>query len=269
MSYVSSNNIRALLSVGDEQSTATGTYNVLYATDFSASNTTQLQRVRRIGPEVDYYIQTGPKSASINVTAIPATGASENQLMTFLQLTGDFVSGSFIQVPSYRFEKCFLKSLSFNLEPWKPLDVNLQFDSYGLSTGPGITSLDIQDTSKMIISPLRNMTVTISAPSFTQTISEFESLSFSVEVDREPNTELGDAYPKKVSVARIAKSLQINGASNLDWLSDYEPNTVVTTTVTMADGNSFSVDGVLSSQSVSISANGAAKGGLQVVEEMV
>jgi hypothetical protein len=37
----------------------------------------------------------------------------------------------------------------------------------------------------------------------------------------------------------------------------------------MADGNSFSVDGVLSAQSVSISANGTAKGGLQVVEEMV
>jgi len=269
MSYVSYSNIRAVLSTGDSQTTETGSYIPLYATNVSASNSTQLQRVRRIGAEMDYYIQTGPKSASVNVSAIPVTGAGLNQLVNFLALTGDFVSGSFIQVPAYRFEKCFLKSLSFSLEPWQVLQAEMQFDSYGLATGSGINVVTPQTSAANIVSPLRNMTVSISGSSFSRPINEYESLSFDIEVEREPNVELGDAYPKKVSVARISKSLQINGASNLEWVSDYEPNDPVTVTVTMADGNSFSVVGVLSSQSVNIDSNGVAKGGLQVVEEMV
>jgi len=37
----------------------------------------------------------------------------------------------------------------------------------------------------------------------------------------------------------------------------------------LADGNSFYMSGVLNSQTVSIDSNGVAKGGLQIIEEMV
>jgi hypothetical protein len=37
----------------------------------------------------------------------------------------------------------------------------------------------------------------------------------------------------------------------------------------MADGNTISLAGVLSEQNISIDANGVAKGGLRIVEEMV
>ena len=273
MPYVSYNNIRAFLSAGDSQSLSTGSYDILYALNFNASNTTQLKRIKRIGQELDYYIQTGPKSASISTTVIPITGAGFNQFTGFLALTGDFTSGSYIQVPNYRFDKCFLKSFGFSMEPWKPVAVEMQFDSYGLATGNGINSYDGQNfptgAQTGIVSPLRGMSVTISAPSFTQTINQYENLNFNVEVDRAPNFEIGGTYPAKVSVSKITKSLQINGISNIDWLSDYQPNTTVSVTVGMPDGNSFSVAGVLSSQSFSVDGNGVAKGGLQIVEEMV
>ena len=240
MSYVSYSTVRAFLSNGDEQTTNTGVCNVLYASNFNASNATQLKRVKRIGQELDYYIQTGPKSASISTTVLPVTGAGVNQFTGFLALTGDFTSGSFIHVPSYRFEKCFLKSMSFSLEPWKPMFLEMQFDSYGLATGSGIYVYD-----------------------------EYENLNFSIEIDRAPNFEIGSTYPTKVSVSKITKSLQINGVSNIDWLSDYQPNTTVSGSITMPDGNSFYMSGVLNSQTISIDSNGVAKGGLQIIEEMV
>ena len=273
MPYVSYNNIRAFLSAGDSQSLSTGSYDILYALNFNASNTTQLKRIKRIGQELDYYIQTGPKSASISTSIIPVTGAGFNQFTGFLALTGDFTSGSYIQVPNYRFDKCFLKSFGFSMEPWKPIAVEMQFDSYGLATGDGINSYAGQDfptgAQTGIISPLRGCSVTFTTTNFTQTISQYENLNFSVEVDRASNFEIGNEYPIKVSVAKITKSLQINGISNIDWISDYQPNTSVTGTITLADGNSFSVIGVLSSQTSSIDNNGVAKGGLQVVEEMI
>lgn len=270
MAYVAYNNIRAFLSTGDEQQgDSASSYNILYATNFSANNTTQLKRVKRIGQELDYYIQTGPKSASISTTVIPVTGANFNQLTGFLALTGDFVSGSFVKVPNYTFKKCFLKSINFSLEPWKPMLAEMQFDSYGQSSGASIYSDAAQTADTGIISPLRGMSIVLSAPSFTQTINEYENLNFGIEVERMPNFEIGQAYPTKVSVGKITKSLQINGISNIDWLSDYTATTTITATITMADGNSFSVAGVLNSQNVSVDSNGVAKGGLQVIEEMV
>jgi hypothetical protein len=269
MSYVSYSTVRAFLSNGDEQTTNTGVCNVLYASSFNASNTTQLKRVKRIGQELDYYIQTGPKSASISTTVLPVTGAGVNQFTGFLALTGDFTSGSFIHVPSYRFEKCFLKSMSFSLEPWKPMFLEMQFDSYGLATGSGIYVYDGQSVETGIVSPLRNMTINLSGINFIQQINEYENLNFSVEVDRAPNFEIGSAYPTKVSVSKITKSLQINGISNADWLSDYQPNTTVSGSITMPDGNSFYMSGVLNSQTTSIDSNGVVKGALQIVEEMV
>jgi hypothetical protein len=113
------------------------------------------------------------------------------------------------------------------------------------------------------------MSVAFTTTNFTQTISEYESLNFSVEVERRPNFEIGNAYPTQTSVAKITKSLQLEGISNMDWLSDYQPNTSGTLTVTMADGNTISLGGVLSEQNISIDANGVAKGGLRIVEEMV
>ncbi len=269
MAYIAYNNIRAFLSTGDEQSVSTGSYNILYARNFNASNTTQLKRIRRIGQELDYYIQTGPKSASVSTTVIPVTGTNFNQFTGFLALTGDFTSGSYIQVPSYRFDKCFLKSFSFSVEPWSPLFVQMEFDSYGLATGNGISSYAGQTSETGIVSPLRGMSITFTTTNFTQTISEYENLNFNIEVERAPNYEIGSAYPRKVSVMKITKTLQVNGISNTDWLSDYQPNTSVTGTITMADGNSFSVIGVLASQTSSLDSNGVAKGGLQIVEEMV
>jgi hypothetical protein len=269
MPYVSYNSVRGFLSTGDEQTTNTGVCNVLYASNFNANNTTQLKRIKRIGQELDYYIQTGPKSASISTTVLPVTGAGFNQFTGFLSLTGDFTSGSYIHVPAYRFEKCFLKSISFSLEPWKPMFLDMQFDSYGLTTGSGVFIYDGQSVETGIVSPLRNMSVSISAPNFNQTINQYENLNFNVEVDRAPNFEIGATYPTKANVSKITKSLQINGISNIDWLSDYQPNTNISVAVTMPDGNSFSVAGVLNSQSFSVDGNGVAKGGLQIVEEMV
>lgn len=270
MPYVSYNNIRAFLSNGDSQSLSTDSYNILYATNFSASNTTQLKKVKRIGQQLDYYIQTGPKSASISTSVIPVTGAGFNQFTGFLALTGDFTSGSYIQVPNYRFDKCFLKSFGFSLEPWKPVTVEMQFDSYGMATGNGINPYAGQEASQTgIVSPLRGVSVTVTAANFTQGINQYENLNFNVEVDRAANFEIGQIYPTKVSASKITKSLQINGISNAEWLSDYEPNTTVSVTVGMPDGNSFSVAGVLSSQSLSVDGNGVAKGGLQIIEEMV
>jgi hypothetical protein len=269
MPYVSYNNVKAYVSLGDGSYASTISIpNTLFATDFNASNTTQLKRVKRIGQELDYYIQTGPKSASISTTVIPITGVGLNQLTRFLSLTGDFTNGSYIRANSYTFQKCFLKSFGFSLEPWKPLAVEMQFDCYGLEDGV-LDYVEAGTSESGIISPLRGMSVTISAPNFTQTINQYENLNFNVEVDRAPNFEIGGTYPAKVSVSKITKSLQINGISNIDWLSDYQPNTTVSVTVGMPDGNSFSVAGVLSSQSFSVDGNGVAKGGLQIVEEMV
>lgn len=267
MSYISYNNVRALLSVGDEQSLDTSNYHVMYATDFNASNSTALKRVKRIGQVFDYYIQTGPKSALVSANIIPVTGVGVNQVQDFLALTGDFHSGSFIQVPSYRFEKCFLKNLTMSFEPWKAASMNLQFDSYGLATGSGVGFFTGVDAPSPIISPLRGVSIVFSTTNFTQTISEYENISFGVEVERLPNTEIGSAYPIKVSVARIAKTLQLNGISNIDWLSDYQPNTSVEASITMPNGYSISVVGVLSDQQVTVDNSSAAKASLTIVQE--
>lgn len=267
MSYISYNNVKALLSVGDEQSLNTSNYHVMYATDFNASNSTALKRVKRIGQTFDYYIQTGPKSSSVSTNVIPVTGAGVNQVQDFLALTGDFYSGSFIQVPSYRFEKCFLKNLSISFEPWKATSMNLQFDSYGLATGNGIDSFNGIDASMPIISPLRGVSIVFSTTNFTQTISEYENISFGVEVERLPNTEIGNAYPTKVSVSRITKTLQLNGISNIDWLSDYQPNTSVQATITMPNAYSISITGVLSDQQMTVDGSSVAKASLTIVQE--
>lgn len=272
MPYISYNNVRAFLSNGDSQSLSTGTHNTLYATSFTANNTTQLKRVKRIGQVFDYYIQTGPKSASISTSVIPITGAGFNQFTGFLALTGDFTSGSYIQVPNYRFDKCFLKSFNFSLEPWKPLSLDMQFESYGLAAGNGVDSYVGQDfptgAQTGIISPLRGMSISLTATGFTQTINQYENLNFGIEVERLANFEVGSAYPAKVSVSKITKTLQIDGISNADWLSDYEPNNSVRATITMADGNTFSVAGVLASEAVSINNGNAVKVGIQIVEDM-
>jgi len=268
MSYITYDNVRAFLSTGDEQSLSTTNYNVMYATNFTASNSTALKRVKRIGQNFDYYIQTGPKTASISTTVVPVTGVGFNQFIDFLSLTGNFTSGSYVQVPNYRFDKCFLKSFQFSLEPWKVLGLNMQFDSYGMSAGNGVNSYGEQSTSATPISPLRGMSIGITATGFSQAISEYENLSFSLDVERLPDFELGSAYPSRVSVSKITKTLQINGISNADWLSDYEPNNFIVATMGMADGNSFSVSGVLASQSVSINNNNAVKVDVQIIEDM-
>lgn len=270
MAYISYNNVVAFVSTGDSQSLNTATYNRLFATNFSANNSTNLQRIKRLGQENDYYNQTGPKSSSINVTVVPVTGTNSNQVTGFLALTGDFVSGSYVQVPSYRFDKCFLKNFSINFEPWKVSSANMQFDSYGLAGGAGISSQTPSTIGSGIISPLRGSSISItnSGP-FTGPITEYENAIFEVSVDRAANYEIGSEYPTKVSVARITKNLQINGISNLNWISDYQPNQVMNFSITMADGNSISVNGIVNSQSFSVDANGVAKTNLTVVEEMV
>lgn len=274
MPYVTYDNIRALISTGNEQSLSTGNYKVLYATNFSANNTTQLKRVKRIGQELDYYIQTGPKSSSVSVSVIPVTGVGINQFQDFFSLTGDFVSGSFIQVPSYRFDKCFLKSMSITIEPWKVISANLDFDSYGLVTGSGIYIYSAEDATQQAVNELlplsfRETSISFSSLAAQQQIKEYESLNFNLDIERLTNYEIGSEYPKKASVGKITKSLQINGISNIDWLSDFEPKQSVTATITIANGYSFSVAGVLNAQTLSIDGNGVAKGGLQIVEEMV
>jgi hypothetical protein len=274
MPYVTYDNIRALISTGNEQSLSTGNYKVLYATNFTANNTAQLKRVKRIGQELDYYIQTGPKSSSVSVSVIPVTGVGINQFADFFSLTGDFVSGSYIQVPSYRFDKCFLKSISINIEPWKVISANLDFDSYGLATGSGIYSFSAEDATLQVVNELiplsfRETTISFSTLNSQQQIKEYESINFSLDVERLTNYEIGSEYPAKASVGKITKSLQINGISNIDWLSDFEPKHSVTATITIANGYSFSVAGILNAQTLSIDGNGVAKGGLQIVEEMV
>ena len=269
MAYVSYDNVRIGISAVDAANPNYANSNAMYATSFSASNSTALKRVRRIGQQMDYYIQTGPKSSNISATVIPVTGVGTNQLMDYIAMTGDSTSGSYIHAPNYAFQKCFLKSLSVNLEPWKVMSANLQFDSYGLANGNGINSYSAQQQTAKLISPLRGTSLTITSASFTQSLNIYENANLSIEVDRVADYQIGSEYPIKLSVAKITKHLQVNGISNIDWLSDYQPNTTVTATLTMADGNTFSVAGVLSSQTVSIDANGVAKGGLQVIEEMV
>lgn len=268
MSYIAYNNIKAFVSDGDEQSLLTSNYNVMYATNLTASNSTSYKRIKRIGQELDYYNQTGPKNTSISTTVIPVTGEGENQFNDFLALTGDFVSGSYIQVPNYRFEKCFLKSLQFSLEPWKPVSFNMQFDSYGLAAGNGLQSSNNENTTKQLISPLKGMSLHLFADAFSQTINQYESLNFNIEVERLPCFEIANPYSAGAGISKITKTLQINGISNVDWLSDYEPNTFIKLGFIMPDGNSFLVSGVLSSQAISINAGSAVKIDMQVTEDM-
>ena len=285
MSYISYNNILGYVSSGDEQSLNTETYNRLYALNINASNSANIQRIKRIGPTLgrstlseyevvngrnDYYNQTGPKSATVSATVVPVTGAGFNQITGFLSLTGDSVSGSYIQVPSYRFDKCFLKSFGAVFEPWKVCQLSLQFDSYGMATGDGITLQTPSESSANLISPLRGTSIAIAnAGSFSGPITEYGSISFEFSVDRAANYEIGQEYPTKVSVARITKTLQINGISNLNWISDYQPNQTMNCQITMADSNVIGITGVLTNQSFSVDANGVAKTNLTVVEEMV
>ena len=241
-----------------------------FATNFSAQNSTNFQRIKRIGRELDYYNQTGPKGATISTTVVPVSGFVGNQINTFLSYTGDSVSGVSIQVPNYQFDKCFLKSMSVNFEPWKLAYASLQFDSYGLASGSGIYSNPPDDIAPSIITPLRATTITLLTGSgFNRDITEYENISFEVSVDRAANFEIGQEYPTTVSVAKITKTLQINGISNLNWVSDYEPNKIISCNIGMVDGNSISVSGVVSNQTLSIDANGVAKTNLTVIEEMV
>jgi hypothetical protein len=265
MAYVTYDKIRAYFTNADS-----ATDNILYATSLSASNTTSLKRVRRIGQQMDYYIQTGPKSSSISANVLLVSG----EINKIINLTGDSVTGSLIKVPDYQFNKCYLKSFSASFEPWKVASAALQFDSYGLATGSGIYVHSEQQATTgsgiTLLSPLRATTVQFTAPNFSATpISQYENISFDIQVDRVPNFVIGSEYPEKVSVSKITKSLQVNGLSNADWLSDYQPNTTVTCTITMSDATVFSVAGVLSNQTLSVDSNGVAKGGLQIIEEMV
>jgi len=263
MAYVTYDKIRAYFTNADS-----ATDNILYATSLSASNTTSLKRVRRIGQQMDYYIQTGPKNSSISANVLLVSG----EINKIINLTGDSVTGSLIKVPDYQFNKCYLKSFSASFEPWKVASAALQFDSYGLATGSGIYSYAEQQagTGSILLSPLRATTIQFTAPNFSHTpISQYENISFDIQVDRVPNFVIGSEYPEKVSVSKITKSLQVNGLCNADWLADYQPNTTVTCTITMSDATVFSVAGVLSNQTFSVDSNGVAKGGLQIIEEMV
>lgn len=269
MPYISYDNVRVGISSLDEQNAGFFYSNPAHAINFNATNSAALKRVRRIGQQMDYYIQTGPKTSNISMTVVPTSGESTNQLMDYIGMTGDSVSGSYIHVPNYLFQKCFLKSLSVNFEPWKVTTANLQFDSYGLANGDGLSSYAAQQQAAKIISPLRATSIAITSSSFTQNLNVYESAGFSIQVDRASNYQIGDAYPAKTSVTKITKTFEVNGISNINWLSDHLPNTSVTATLTMANSNTFSVAGILSSQTVSIDANGVAKGALQIIEEMV
>ena len=262
MPYVTYDKIRAYFTNTDSV-----TDNILYATSLSASNTTSLKRIRRIGQQMDSYIQTGPKSSSISANVLLVSG----EINKIISLTGDSVTGSLIKVPDYQFNKCYLKSFSASFEPWKVASAALQFDSYGLANGTGVYAYtEQQASSEVLLSPLRATAVQFTAANFSTTpISQYENISFDIQVDRVPNFVIGSEYPEKVSVSKITKSLQVNGLSNADWLSDYQPNTTVTCTITMSDTTVFSVAGVLSNQSLSVDSNGVAKGGLQIIEEMV
>jgi hypothetical protein len=266
MPYVTYDKIRAYFTNSDVTPNP-NTDNILYATSLSASNTTSLKRVRRIGQQMDYYIQTGPKSSSISANVL----LLQNEIAKITNLTGDCVGGSSIGVPEYLFRRCYLKSFSASFEPWKVASAALQFDSYGLADGTGVYAYpEQQASSQVLLSPLRATTIQFTAPSFSTTpISQYENISFDIQVDRVPNFVIGSEYPEKVSVSKVTKSLQVNGLSNADWLSDYQPNTTVTCTITMSDATVFSVAGVLSNQSLSVDSNGVAKGGLQIIEEMV
>lgn len=265
MAYISYNNIRAFLSTGNDTAISTGNDNILYATSFSANVNAQLKRTRRIGEELDYYIQTGPKNSSISTTVIPVTGAGVNQFTEFLALTGDFASGSYIRAMPYLWRRCYLKSMNFTIDPWKPMLLNMEFDSHGqsLSAYP-LDSHAEQTLDTGIISPLRGMSIVLNDSS----IQEYESLNFGIEIERLNDWEIGQAYPLG-KVGKITKTLQINGISNYDWPLDYAPDRTINCTITMADGNSFSVAGVLNTQNLSVDNNGVAKGGLQLIEEMV
>lgn len=241
-----------------------------FATNFSAQNSTNLQRIRRIGRQLDYYNQTGPKNSTISTAIIPVSGLYGNQINKFLSYTGDSVSGSVIEVPDYRFEKCFLKSMSVNFEPWRVCQASLQFDCYGLMTGSGVLSHAPFEIRDGIISPLRGTYVSIyNYGAISGKITEYENVSFEISVDRAANYEIGSEYPAKVSVARITKTLQINGISNVDWVSDYQANQEFTSVIAMSDGSIISVDGFLTNQSFSVDANGVAKTNLTIVEEVV
>ena len=266
MAYVTYDKIRAYFTNADVLPNIS-TDNVLYATSLSASNTTSLKRIRRIGQQMDSYIQTGPKSSSISANVL----LLQNEIAKIINLTGDSVGGSSIRVPNYLFRRCYLKSFSASFEPWKVASAELQFDAYGLADGTGVYAYaEQQASSEVLLSPLRATAIQFTAPNFSTTpISQYEGINFDIQVDRSPNFVIGSEYPEKVSVSKITKSLQVNGLSNADWLSDYQPNTTVTCTITMSDSTVFSVAGVLSNQTLSVDSNGVAKGGLQIIEEMV
>lgn len=270
MSYISYNNILAYVSNGDEQSLSVASYNRLYASNVAVNNSANIQRIKRIDGEEDYYNQTGPKSATVSTVIIPVTGTGLNQITDLLVLTGDFFSGSYFQVPNYRFEKCYLKSFSVNFEPWRVSQASLQFDCYGLATGNGVSLQTPSESSQSLVSPLRGTSINVSNFGyFSGLINEYESINFEVSVDRAANYEIGNEYPKKVSVAKISKTLQINGISNLEWVADYDPKQSMNFELTMADANVISVSGIVVNQSFSVDANGVAKTNLTIIEEVV
>jgi len=182
MAYVTYDKIRAYFTNADAVSGNAGSDNILYATSLSASSTTSLKRVKRIGQEMDYYIQTGPKSSSVSANVL----LIESGISQITNLTGDSTIGSIISVPDYQFKKCFLKSFSMSLEPWKVASAALQFDSYGLATGSGVYAhAEQQASSQALLSPLRATSIQFTAPNFStlqsQNTRTFLSIFKSIE----------------------------------------------------------------------------------------
>jgi hypothetical protein len=270
---------------------------MLAATDVSLNMTPSLSANRYLGKSqiTSDFSTTGPLEGKLSITFFPLLEVSNSNLLlnvskanqlAFFGLTGNFPLGHIIQVSNLFLKKCYLNNYSIKINPYQPISVTANFTVYDISQ---ITSSQLiayqssisalaKDTTKPYYESLHALTTKLDSSISTNLPETKINIDINVDCNRTPIYPLGQAYPDTVVLNTVERSVNIQG-ENIGKIVDItgsNPGNINISFLPLSQRAStpsinnnvlnFNIQGIISSQEISISQNSILNGKVVIKE---
>lgn len=245
----------------------------ILATQASFGITATLEPVINVTGSVVRYAPSAPVKGTLSFSHY-CTGAFHDFLnpLTAIEHTGEPLAGSLAGVV---FSSGYVRSLSFNVEPFQPILFNSEIDIYGeLTQLPDAGSEDSQ-RKEFFNSYPEDVQISHSLRTYLAGddigVNKQVAFNYSASADRNPVVTIGNELPYRVTKENVKIEMSVQGEDFGNILSVTGNQAGVKINVYDVYGESamaeFGCTGQIYSNDLSVSSNGYIQGGLRLSQE--
>lgn len=245
----------------------------IFANSASLGVEASLEPVSDVDGSVLRYAPNSPVKGSLSFSHY-CTGDFHDFLnpITAIEHTGEPFMGSFAGV---NFTSGYIKSLSFEVQPFQPIIFNSEIDIYGELTQLNNNGSQDLDTKNSLESYPEDTKIAHSLRSFLAGddigINKNLSFSYSSSADRNPVVTIGNELPYRVTKENVSINMTVNGEDFGNVISYTGNNAAIVAKIYDVYGESalfeFGCTGQIYKNNLSAQSDGYVQGDLSVSQE--